>query len=32
MGTRRADEKIFVCQRDQERDVHYMTINKYEIT
>ena len=32
MGTRRADEKIFVCQRDQERDAHYMTINKYEIT
>ena len=23
---------IHVCQRDQERDIHYMTINKYDIT
>ena len=23
---------MFVCQRDQERDIHYMTINKYDIT
>ena len=22
------DEKIFVCQRDQEHDIHSMTINK----
>ena len=26
------DEKIFVCQRDQEHDIHPMTINKYDIT
>ena len=32
MGMRRADEKMFVCQRDQEHDIHYMTINKYDIT
>ena len=32
MGRRRADEKKFVCQRDQERDIHYMTINDYDIT
>ena len=32
MGRRRADEKIVVCQRDQERDIHYMTINKYDIS
>ena len=32
MGRRRADEKIFVCQRDQERDIHYTTINEYDIT
>ena len=32
MGRRRAEEKIFVCQRDQERDILYTTINKYDIT
>ena len=26
------DEKIFVCQRDQEHDILSMTINKYDIT
>ena len=25
-------ERFFVCQRDQERDIHYTTINKYDIT
>ena len=24
--------QIFVCQRDQERETHYTTINKYDIT
>ena len=32
MGRRRADEKILVCQRDQEHDIHYTTINEYDIT
>ena len=26
------DEKMFVCQWDQECDIHYKTINKYNIT
>ena len=32
MGRKRADEKIFVCQQDKEGNIHYMTINKYDIT
>ena len=32
MGRRRADKKFFVCQRDQEHNIHYTTINKYDIT
>ena len=32
MGRRRADEKFFVRQRDQEHNIHYTTINKYDIT
>ena len=32
MGRRRADEKFFACQRDQEHNIHYTMINKYDIT
>ena len=32
MERRRAAEKFFVCQQDQERDILYTMFNKYGIT
>jgi len=31
-GEKMAMWKNFVCQRDQERDIHYTTINKFDVT